>query len=58
MHDCLVLVTPFLANVFDSLKTADTGKINSKVHANDVQHLLLMLPFLLTNLLQEEQEAS
>jgi hypothetical protein len=54
MHDCLVPVTPWLANIFESLRT--TGKIPGKVRAVDVRHILLLLPFLLPNLLQEEVE--
>ena len=52
MHDCLVPVTPWLANIFESLRTP--AKISGKARAVDVPHILLLLPFLLPNLLQEE----
>ena len=54
MHDCLVPVTPWLANIFESLRT--TKKIPCKVRAMDMRHILLLLLFLLPNLLKEEVE--
>ena len=54
MHDCLVPVTAWLGNLFESLRK--TGKIPGKVRAMDMRHILLLLPFLLHNLLQEEVE--
>jgi hypothetical protein len=54
MHDCLAPVTPWLANVFDCLRT--TKKIPGKVRAMDMRHILLLLPFLLPDLLKEEVE--
>ena len=54
MHDCFVQVTPWLANVFESLRT--TKKIPGKVRAMDMRHILLLLPFLLPDLLKEEVE--
>ena len=54
MHDCLVPVTPYLAIIFDSIRK--TGVIPGVVLAVDLLHILLMLPFLLHNLLEEEVE--
>jgi hypothetical protein len=55
MHDCLVPVTPWLANILESLRT--TGKIPCKARAMDMRHIMLMFSFLMPNLLQEEVEA-
>ena len=54
MHDCLVPVTAWLGNIFDSIRK--TGKIPCRVRAVDMRNILLMLPFLLHNLLEEEVE--
>jgi hypothetical protein len=54
MHECLVPITAWIGNVFDSIRKTD--KISSRVRAVDMQNLLLLLPFLLHNLLEEEVE--
>ena len=54
MHDCLVPVTAWLGNIFDSIRK--TGKHPCRVRAVDMRNILLMLPFLLHNLLEEEVE--
>ena len=54
MHDCLVPVTAWLGNIFDSIRR--TGEILSRVRAMDMRHILLFLRFLLHDLLQEEVE--
>ncbi len=52
MHDCLVPITAWICNVFDSIRRTD--RIPSRVRPVDMRNLLLMLPFLLHNLLEEE----
>ena len=54
MHDCLVPITSWIGNVFDSIRRTD--KIPCRVRAKDMRNLLLVLPFLLHNLLLEEVE--
>ena len=54
MHDCLVPVTPYPAIIFDS--TRKSGVIPGVIRAVDMQNMLLMLPFLLHNLLEQEVE--
>ncbi len=54
MHDCLVPITAWIGNVFESIRTTD--KIPGRVRAVDMRNLLLILPFLLHNLLEEEVE--
>ena len=54
MHDTLVPVTAWLGNIFDNIRTS--GKPNGRVRAVDMRHILLVLPFLLHNLLEEEVE--
>ena len=51
-HDCLVPVTPYLAGVFEYLRL--NRKIPPKVRAIDMRHILLLLPFLLDGLMDEE----
>ena len=52
MHDCLVPVTPYLAIIFDSIRKSSA--IPGNVRAVDMRHILLLLPFLLHNLLEDE----
>ena len=52
MHDCLVPITAWIGNIFDSIRRTD--KIPGRVRAVDMRNLLLVLPFLLHNLLEEE----
>ena len=52
MHDCLVPVTPYLAVIFDSIRKSSA--IPGNVRAVDMRHILLLLPFLLHNLLEDE----
>ena len=54
MHDCLVPITVWIGNVFDSIRRTD--KIPCRVRAKDMRNLLLLLPFLLHNLFEEEVE--
>ena len=54
MHDCLVLITAWIGNIFDSIRRTD--KIPGRVRAVDMRNLLLVLPFLLHNLLEVEVE--
>ena len=54
MHDCLVPITSWIGNVFDSLRK--TSKLPCRVRGIDMRNLLLLLPFLLHNLLEEEVE--
>jgi hypothetical protein len=54
MHDCLVPITSWIGNVFDSIRRTD--KIPCRVRAKDMRNLPLVLPFLLHNLLLEEVE--
>ncbi len=54
MHDCLVPITAWIGNVFDSIRRND--KVPGRVRAVDMRNLLLLLPFLLHNLLEEEVE--
>ena len=54
MHNCLVPITSWIGNVFDSIRRTD--KIPCRVRAKDMRNLLLVLPFLLHNLLLEEVE--
>ncbi len=43
MHDCLVPITAWIGNVFDSIRR--TERIPAKVLAVDMRNLLLLLPF-------------
>ena len=52
MHDCLVPVTPYLAVIFDSIRKSSA--IPGNVRAVDMRHILLLFPFLLHNLLEDE----
>ncbi len=52
MHDCLVPISAWLGNIFDS--TRKTGAQAHRVCAVDMRNVLLLLPFLLHNLLEEE----
>ncbi len=52
MHDCLVPITAWIGNVFDSIRKTD--KIPCRLRAEDMRNLLLLLPFLLHNLFEEE----
>ena len=52
MHDCLVPITARIGNIFDSIRRTD--KIPGRVRAVDMRNLLLVLPFLMHNLLEEE----
>ena len=52
MHDCLVPITAWIGNVFESIRK--TKKNPCRVRAVDMRNLLLLLPFLLHNLLEEE----
>ena len=54
MDDTLVPVTAWLATSFDSIRRS--GTTPCRVRAVDMRHILLMLPFLLHNLLEEEVE--
>ncbi len=52
MHDCLVPFTAWLGNIFESIRK--TGTQAHRVRAVDMRNVLLLLPFLLHNLLEEE----
>ena len=52
MHECLVPITAWIGTIFDSIRR--TGRIPGNVRAVDMRNLLLVLPFLLHNLLEEE----
>ena len=54
MHDCLVPGAQYLAIIFNSIRK--TSAIPGNVCAVDMRHILLLLPFLLHNLLEEEVE--
>ena len=54
-HDVLVPITPYLADLFESLRS--TGKRPARVRATDMRHVLLVLPFLLHDLLADEVAA-
>ncbi len=54
MHDCLVPITSWIGNIFDSLRK--TSKLPARVRGVDMRNLLLLLPFLQHNLLEEEVE--
>ena len=54
MHYCLVPLTAWLGTIFKSVRK--TSKISGRVRAVDMRNILLVLPFLLHNLLQEEVE--
>ena len=51
-HDCLVPVTPYLADLFNYLRIHK--KTPPRVRAIDMRHVLLLLPFLLDGLLADE----
>ena len=55
MHDVLVPITQYLADLFESLRS--TGKRPVRVRATDMRHVLLVLPFLLHDLLADEVAA-
>jgi hypothetical protein len=48
MHDCLVPFTGWLGNIFDSIR-----KTAHRVRAVDMRNVLLLLPFVLHNHLEE-----
>ena len=52
MLDCLVPITVWLGNIYDSIRK--TGKQAHRVRVMDMRNVLLLLPFLLHNLLEEE----
>ncbi len=54
MHNCLVPVTLCLAIIFNSIRR--TAAIPGNICAVNMQNMLLMLPFLLQNLLEQEVE--
>ena len=54
MHDCVVPLTAWLGIIFESLRKE--SKIPARVRAVDMRNILLVLPFLLHNLLEEEVE--
>jgi hypothetical protein len=54
MHDCLVPITAWIGNVFDSIRRTEQNPC--RVRAKDMRNLLLLLPFLLHNLFEEEVE--
>ena len=54
IHDCLVPVSPYLAEIFKHLRTK--GKLPPKMRAMDMRHVLLILPFFLEGLLTVEVE--
>ena len=54
MHDCLVPLTAWLGTIFESVRKE--SKIPVQVRAVDMRNILLVLPFLLHNLLEEEVE--
>ncbi len=54
MHDCLVPVTQYLAIIFDSIRKS--AVLSGSVCAVNMRNMLLMLPFLLHNLLEQEVE--
>jgi hypothetical protein len=54
MHDCLVPITAWLGNIFDS--TRITGAQAHRALAVDMQNVLLLLSFVVHNLLGEEVE--
>ena len=54
MHDCLVPITAWIGEKIDSIRRTD--KIPCRVRAVDMRNLLLLLPFLLHNLFEEEVE--
>ncbi len=54
MHYCLVPVTLYLVIIFDSIRKS--GILPGNVRAVDMQNILLLLPLLLHNLLEEEVE--
>ena len=51
-HDCLVPVAPYLAGIFNKLRTKQN--LPWKVRAIDMLHVLLLLHFILEGLLTEE----
>jgi hypothetical protein len=54
IHDCLVPITGWLGNIFESIRK--TGKQAHRVCAMDMRNVLLLLLLLLHNLLEEEVE--
>ena len=54
MHDCLVPITAWLGNIFDSIRKTGSQARRVTVRAVDMRNVLLLLPFLLHNLLEEE----
>lgn len=53
-HECIVPLTPWCAGLFEYL--VENSKPPSKVRAQDMRHILLVLPFLLHDLVREEVE--
>ncbi len=53
-HECIVPLTPWCAGLFEFL--VENSKPPSKVRAQDMRHILLVLPFLLHDLVREEVE--
>jgi hypothetical protein len=54
MHDCVVPLTAWIGTIFEGLRKE--SKIPARVRAVDMRNILLVLPFLLHNLLEEEVE--
>jgi hypothetical protein len=52
MHDCLLPITAWLGSIFDSIRKF--GEHANRVRAMDVRNVLLLVPLLLHNLLEEE----
>ena len=55
IHDTLVPITPYLAELFESLRV--DGVRPPRIRASDMRHVLLVLPFLLHDLLKDEVAA-
>ncbi len=55
MHDCVVPITAWIGNFFDSIRRTD--KQSGKVRAVDLRNLLLLLPFccIICSILLEEE---
>jgi hypothetical protein len=54
MHDCLVPMTAWLGNILNSIRK--TGAQAHRICAVDMRNALLLLPFLLHYLLEEDVE--
>ena len=55
IHDTLVPITQYLAELFESLRV--DGVRPPRIRASDMRHVLLVLPFLLHDLLKDEVAA-